>query len=168
MAKSNFGRRVNGGKRKQTRATVPAAGAGQPESQTLQPIDANQEVNVSSKKRQQLSVRQLREKVWYTSNLLETGRKQIAVLTDANADLLERVQHLEKENSDLRVKIEKAESDKRLAEDRLADRIERFSLSRRKYTQATAATRKKKFQHRQSTTKEKTNWLLRSEKLKLN
>ena len=72
MAKSNFGRRVNGQKRKQTRATVPAAGAEQPESQTLQPIDANEEVNVSSKKRQQLSVRQLREKVRSTSNLLET------------------------------------------------------------------------------------------------
>ena len=110
MAKSNFGRSVNGGKQKQTRVTVPAAGAGQPESQTLQPIDANQEVNVLSKKGQQLSVRQLWQKVRYTLNLLETGRNQIAVLTDANADLLERVQHLEKENSDLRVKIEKAES----------------------------------------------------------
>ena len=69
--------------------------------------------------------------------------------------MLERVQELEKENNDLRMKIEKAESNKRLAEDRLANRIERFSLSRRKNTQAFAAMRKKNFQHRLSTTKEK-------------
>ena len=173
MAKSNYGRRVKGGKRKHKTATIPAAGVGQPELQTLQPIDTNQEADISSKIRQKLSVKQLQDKVRHTSTALETARnqiaalkdantdlleraqKQMAILMDANKDLLERVQHFEKDNSDLRVKIEKAESDKRLAEDRLADRIERFSLSRQKNMQATAAMRKKNRQHRQSTTKEK-------------
>ena len=186
MAKSNYGRRVKGGKRKHKTATIPAAGVGQPELQTLQAIDTNQEADISSKIRQKLSVKQLQDKVRHTSTALETARnqiaalkdantdlleraqkqiantdlldraqKQIATLTDANKDLLERAQHFEKGNSDLRVKIEKAESDKRLAEDRLANRIERFSLSRRKNTQAFAAMRKKNFQHRLSTTKEK-------------
>ena len=41
MAKSNHGRRVKGGKRKQKRATVSTTGVGQPESQILQPIDTN-------------------------------------------------------------------------------------------------------------------------------
>ena len=65
MAKSNYGRRVKGGKQKQTKATVLAAGVGLMEYQTLQLIDTNHEVNVLSKKRQQLSVRQLQEKVRY-------------------------------------------------------------------------------------------------------
>ena len=39
MAKSNYGRSVKGGKQKQKRATVPAAGVGQPKLQILQPFD---------------------------------------------------------------------------------------------------------------------------------
>ena len=62
MAKSNYGRRVKGGKRKQKRATAPAAGVGQPESQILKPIDTNQEADVLSKKRQKLSVNSSRTK----------------------------------------------------------------------------------------------------------
>ena len=73
---------------------------------------------------------------------MKTASKQIAALKDANANLLERVQHLEAENNNLRLKIEKAESVKRLAEDRLADRSERFILSRWKNMQATAVIKK--------------------------
>ena len=74
---------------------------------------------------------------------LETASKQIAALKDANANSLEHVQHLEAENNNLRLKIEKAESGKMLAEDRLADRSERFSLSRQKNMRATAVIRKR-------------------------
>ena len=86
---------------------------------------------------------------------LKTASKQIAALKDANANSLEHVQHLEAENNNLRLKIEKVESGKRLAEDRLADRSERFSLSRWKNMQATAVIREKNMEHRPSTTKER-------------
>ena len=114
-----------------------------PKSQILQPIETYQEADVSSKKRQKLSVKQPQDKVRHTSNTLETARKQIAALKNANAGLLERVQHLEAEDNDLRVTIEQTESGKRLAEDRLADRSERFSLSRRKNKESYCSDQKR-------------------------
>ena len=74
---------------------------------------------------------------------LETVSKQIAALKDANANFLEHVQHLEAENNNLRLKIEKAESGKRLVGDRFSDKSERFPLSRRKNMQATEVIRKR-------------------------
>ena len=85
----------------------------------------------------------------------ETASKKIAALKDANANLLEHVQHLEAENNNPRLEIEKAEPGKRLAEDRLANRSERFSLSRWKNMQATAVIRKNNRERKQSTAKEK-------------